>query len=228
MTNKLIKNHLSDEISRRIREYIIARSLKPGDRLPTEQQMAEEFGVSRISIREATQPLRYFGLLDSSPRRGIILRELNMDRITEILGFQMALHSYSKELLLKTRYVIESGALRYTMNAIKSNPAVFNKLTTLCNNMGQAKDAQMLHHADAAFHRTLVETSGVEPLLAFNELLDVFFSQFKSTLENQYEQAGVGGAAMAHRKIIDTLYAGNLAEAEELLYQHLSAFQNTV
>ena len=49
------RQNLSEVIAGRIKHFIITNQLKPGDRLPTEHEMAPQFGVSRVSVREATK-----------------------------------------------------------------------------------------------------------------------------------------------------------------------------
>ena len=74
---------LSEMVAHKIKEMIIDQSLKPGDRLPTEHEMAQRFGVSRVSVREATKALAFLGIIHSAPRRGKTLGEVDMQQVTE-------------------------------------------------------------------------------------------------------------------------------------------------
>ncbi len=51
------QNRLSDEVANRIKELILKKKLRPGNKLPNEMQLAELFGVSRPTIREAVKSL---------------------------------------------------------------------------------------------------------------------------------------------------------------------------
>jgi DNA-binding FadR family transcriptional regulator len=53
-----------------VAEYIVDASLKPGDRLPTETELAARFGVSRLSLREATKALELLGIVEARPGKG--------------------------------------------------------------------------------------------------------------------------------------------------------------
>lgn len=66
---------LPDEIARRLRDEIQRRVLKPGDRLPSEQQLSRSFGVSRPVVREAISRLRYDGVVESFQGRGVFVKE---------------------------------------------------------------------------------------------------------------------------------------------------------
>jgi len=65
------RTQLSEMVASRIRDHIIEHSLGEGDRLPTEHELADQFGVSRGSIREATKALGFLGIIRSAPRRGL-------------------------------------------------------------------------------------------------------------------------------------------------------------
>lgn len=64
----------STYIANHLRNMIFTGSLKPGDRLPTEEQLCKHFGVSRTTLRESVQMLRVSGLLDVTPGRGSFIR----------------------------------------------------------------------------------------------------------------------------------------------------------
>jgi GntR family transcriptional regulator, transcriptional repressor for pyruvate dehydrogenase complex len=61
----LVTERLSDRLAVRIAEQIDGGALKPGDRLPTEQQFASAYGVSRTVVREAVHQLKSQGLVRS-------------------------------------------------------------------------------------------------------------------------------------------------------------------
>ena len=107
------------------------QGLKPGDPLLTEQEMVERFGVSRSVVREATKALDFLGIINAVPRRGMVLDDFDFDRVSEYFGFHFALSDYPREKLLKARVVIETGALFYTMEEMKKNPALYPQLRRL-------------------------------------------------------------------------------------------------
>jgi len=59
------------QVSEQIKQFIIERKLMPGDRLPTENQLAETFGISRLSVREATKTLEFLGIVESKTGVGL-------------------------------------------------------------------------------------------------------------------------------------------------------------
>lgn len=209
---------LSEVVASKIKSYIIDNSLRSGDRLPTEQEMADRFGVSRISVREATKALSFLGIIRSAPRRGLTVGEVDIQRVSEYLGFHFALNNYPKERLRQARIVIETGALPYAMKAMAKDCTIYDKLIEIVSRMNP-EDQKIYVREDVDFHRTLVEASGIEPLVAFNDLLQVFFKRFESNISAPVNrQSGVA----SHTRIVNALRDGQLEIAEQELRKHLS------
>ena len=109
MPNRL---KLTDEIIGALRDEILSGQLQPGARLPTERELARQFGVSQPSIREATRALEATGLIESRHGSGTYVTGdptmiiatalqavLQMQRVgmPEVIGLRTALARYSVE-----------------------------------------------------------------------------------------------------------------------------------
>ncbi|MFO0948460.1 MAG: FCD domain-containing protein [Planctomycetota bacterium] len=208
---------LSELVAEQIKRWIIDHRLKTGDRLPTEQDFAKQFGVSRVSVREATKALSFLGILRSAPRRGLSVGHVDMRRASEYLGFHFALSEYPRLQLLRARLVIEIGALPYAAARMTEDPAHFQRLDEMTDRLEKARTVQARIDGDMAFHRALLELSGIEPLQAFDHLLQVFFNQFRESLKSSEWKLGIDG----HRRIIEHLRDGNSVAAGQALKEHL-------
>jgi GntR family transcriptional regulator, transcriptional repressor for pyruvate dehydrogenase complex len=69
----------------RLMELVAARRLEPGDRLPSERELAERFGIGRNAVREAIATLTALGVVESRPQSGIYLREIRRQSSFEAL-----------------------------------------------------------------------------------------------------------------------------------------------
>src|SRR5262245_25478223 len=128
MTNALISRpSLSDEIVAKLKQLIRDDALKPGDRLPTESELAERFGVSRISIREATRTLRHLGIIRARQKTGLTVGELDLSRFSECLDFHATVANYPDAQLLKARTAIEFGVLPFVIKKMKSDPSIYER-----------------------------------------------------------------------------------------------------
>lgn len=221
-TNKLYRKRLGEQLTTQIRKYIIDHGLKPGDPLLTEQELVERFGVSRPVVREATKALDFLGIIHSMPRRGMVLDEFNFDRVSEYFGFHFALSDYPEEILLKARVAIETGALFYTMQSVKEDSALGDFLMVCVEKADCGGDIETWIEDDIAFHRALVETSGVTPLSAFCDLIQVFFRRFRDRTAVGDLEAG----KQQHRQIVEAIVAEKLDTAVDLLRYHLHWYEH--
>jgi GntR family transcriptional regulator, transcriptional repressor for pyruvate dehydrogenase complex len=200
-----------------IKRLILDEGLKQHDRLPTEKQLAVRFGVSRVAVREATKALGFLGILRAAPRRGLTVGDVDMSRVTAYLGFHLALNDYPKKQLWQTRFVIETGALPYVAQKMADDPALFDSLRAIIEAARHSTEFERRLQSDIEFHRTLVEISGIGPLVAFNDLLQIFFRQLRNP-DMSLEQWGT--TVKQHTRLIDCLRAGDLAGARHTLHVH--------
>jgi DNA-binding FadR family transcriptional regulator len=217
MPEVIERRNLNEVVAERIKQYIIDRGLKPGDRLPTEQELADRFGVSRVSTREATKALGFLGIIKAAPRRGLVVGQVDMKRVTSYLGFHLAISDFPRSQLLDARLVIETGALPHIARSMGAVPALYEQLVAAAERVRAAHTFDERIAADAAFHRALLEASGVQPLLAFHDLLTIFFDRFRRSLARGDWDKGM----LQHRQILDALREGDVPRATGVLANHL-------
>jgi GntR family transcriptional regulator, transcriptional repressor for pyruvate dehydrogenase complex len=223
MIKELVKRKtLSEEVVACIKQYIIDNSLTPGDRLPTEQEFSDRLGVSRTSIREATKALSFLGILRSAPKVGLTVGNIDMARVMEYLGFHFALSHYPVERLFKARIVIEIGALYEVMERMKCDSELYNRLTKINEDLNRVDNEEDFIRYDQAFHYALVKASDIEPLVDFNDLLQVFFKRFRKCLRKENFKPGFDN----HQSLIRALRDGKLQTAENILRNHLEPYRN--
>ncbi len=221
------RRRLSDYVADQIREYIIEHRLQPGDRLPTEHALAERFGVSRVSVREATKALGFLGLLQSSPRRGTTVGEISLRRITRYLELHPTLRDASAEQLIDARAVIEVGVLPHLMEQMRTSPQIYQQLQELVSRLQTVNELQAWIALDMKFHMQLVEMSGLAPLLIFHDLLEVFFTRFRENIFQAELASDVLAherpAVVSHQRVIRFLREGKLEEATHELRTHIQS-----
>lgn len=210
---------IRDMVATRLKSYIREENLKPGDRLPTEAQLASTFGVSRLSLREATKSLEFLGIVESKPGRGLTVGRFNLERVTEYLAFHPALHDASPRELVETRVVIEAGVLPQVAERMKRDPSLYEGLGAINARLRQARSPARWVEGDIAFHRALIAASGLSPLLAFGDVLSVFFQRFRESVKGAEWSKGTA----SHQRIIDALKAGRVREADRELRVHIES-----
>ncbi|MFM7159010.1 MAG: FadR/GntR family transcriptional regulator [Planctomycetaceae bacterium] len=213
-----------DQAAQQIRQYIVARRLAPGDRLPTESQLADALGISRPSVREATKSLEYLGILTSKTGVGLTVGRLDMGRVTEHLGFHAGLLDVDPRQLIDSRVIIEVGVLPVVVARMAADPAIEQRLRGVIDQMETAADLPGKIALDIAFHRQLLEASGLQPLMAFGDLLHLFFQRFRENIRLVEWQSAVAG----HHRIVAALARGDLTSATTELRQHIESHREHV
>jgi GntR family transcriptional repressor for pyruvate dehydrogenase complex len=219
MVELLTRRKLRDIVADHIKEYIVRERLKAGDRLPTENALAEQFGVSRISVREATKTLEFLGILEATPGRGLTVRQMDIERLTDCLRFHPALLRVPSDQLIDTRVILETGVLPHVAARMARDPQVVEGLQAINDELRRTRELSRFIELDIDFHRALVEASGLAPLAVFNDLLQAFFQRFRESVKRAEWKAGVD----RHQQIIEDLQAGEIAPAAAALREHIES-----
>jgi len=167
-------------------ENMIGDRFRPGTFLPTEDQLAERFSVSRIVIREAMKILEDRGVVEVRAGRGTIVIPPNPDRMKASL-YRLLRGSKSPELLemtqlLELREVLEESAAG--LAAVRATAPDLAELQAAVNCMRDADVAEAIHTADLRFHRAIAHAAG-NPFfeIVLEPLTEVFLKQIQLTDE---------------------------------------------
>lgn len=199
-----------DQVSDHIKQYIIERNLVPGDRLPSETQLAEAFGISRLGVREATKALEFLGVVKSKTGVGLTVGRLDMGRLTKHLGFHAGLLDADPQQLIDSRVVIETGVLPHVARRMTEDASIEARLRALAEKFGTARSLKESLAIDIKFHHALMDASGLQPIVAFGDLLEIFFARFREAI-GKVKDRNVG--LENHRRLVDLLAAGRVEEA---------------
>lgn len=213
-----------DQAAAQIQQYILSHKLSSGDRLPTESQLAETFGISRLSVREATKSLEFLGIVESKTGVGLSVGRIDMERVTEHLGFHAGLLDADPHQLIDSRVILETGVLPHVAQRMKSDPAIESQLRELVEQFRTARDLKTWVALDIQFHQTLLEASGLQPLVAFGELLHVFFQRFRESVKKAEWKTGID----SHERIVDELAKGRVAVASAELRKHIESHKERI
>ncbi len=208
-----------DQAAEQIQQYIVANRLVPGDRLPTETQLATIFGISRLSVREATKALEFLGIVEAKTGVGLTVGRIDMERVTEHLGFHTGLLDVDPQQLIDSRVILEIGVLPHVVRRMQSDAAIGERLRSLAEQFRAARDLKTWIDLDIQFHRTLLEASGLKPLVAFGDLLHVFFQRFRESVKKAEWKKGID----SHLKLVEFLMAGDVASATIELRRHIES-----
>ncbi|MFD3559657.1 GntR family transcriptional regulator [Streptomyces sp. NPDC058686] len=195
---------LRDQVCEGIRDQIIGGRLKPGDRL-VERDVAEEFGVSRIPVREAIRILMSEGFLQALSPRRIVVKELSRQDVANLFDLREAL-----EVL---------AARRAAENADEAQLLRLERLLESARKATLAGRPERVSRANTAFHHHIVETAG-------NELLAATLEPLEGRLRWLFHQIDDPTSVWEeHRRLYETIAAADPEAAAACALRHVRHYR---
>jgi GntR family transcriptional regulator, transcriptional repressor for pyruvate dehydrogenase complex len=203
-------------------EELIFSALDPGESLPSEGQLAEKLGVSRLSVREATRALEARGLLEISKGRRPRVAVPNGSLVGDF--FKSAVRRDPRALLdlLDVRRALEVHIA--ALAARRASQRNIADLELSINAMrASEREFEAFHTADVRFHENLAAASGNE-LFVF--LIEAFAEPLRASRRNSFAGHQARGGHVddvieQHEKILDAIKARNSKQAAQAMREHL-------
>lgn len=178
---RIQRKRLSDQIIDNLISMIASGELKPGDKLPPEPELMEQFGVGRSSIRQAASALELIGLISVRPGHGTHVTDPNDKVQAKSIGWSLLTIGHDKiRELVEARIELEQvivrlAAERATEDDIAEIKSQQKKL------IAAAKSGRKLISADLGFHIALAKAS-------HNSVLMRFISELRQPMRHWMEQ----------------------------------------
>lgn len=197
-----------------IKQLIIQGKLSPGDRLPSERELAAELGISRHSLREALKTLAVLGIVEIKANSGTFI-SAGAERSLALYNFSLLSRQGSHLSLLETRKALEVEIAR--LAARRATPADLDLLKQAVEEFEAAvRDRVDSAGPDLAFHRALAKATQNMIFLLIIDSLPTFVIRVPE-LEIS--------SMTFHRQIYQAVKARNGDEAAELMAKHLESLE---
>lgn len=150
-----------------VRAELASGRLGPGDRLPTEHEIAERLGVGRNSVREAVRVLQAAGLVDVRHGTGSFVREGVEGSIAQLMLFRSLVAQADAGSLIEVRRVFERACAELAaQRRSEADLAAMRDAIDRLRRLADTPDAPVAEalDADLAFHRAVFRASGNEML----------------------------------------------------------------
>lgn len=203
---------LFHSVAEQISDLIDAGKFPPGTRLPGERELAEQFDVSRVTIREAEIALQAIGRIQIKTGKGVYVCEKqprDASNLPDISAFE----------LTEARSLFEAEAAGLAATAISDEN--LNKLNDLIAKMASG-DEEVSLAADREFHSIIAQASGnrvlahtIETLWRMREELPAVKLSYETVCDEDGE-----ARAQEHLDIFDALKARNPAAARNAMREH--------
>ncbi|MDK2823207.1 MAG: GntR family transcriptional regulator, transcriptional repressor for pyruvate dehydrogenase complex [Clostridia bacterium] len=231
MFKPVIQTHvsLSDKIVEQIKEMIISGKLKPGDKLPSENELCNMFNVSRTSIREAIKILSGLGFLKIKRGLGIFVEELDAGYLINQLSPILVQREDDLLDIVRVRKLLETHAAAWaaenaTPKDIKAMEDAVKYSTELVESGIANKDN--LSEANLNFHMILAKSTGSKVLFRIMQSLwDILSEARQITIQLP---GRVHDSVAGHKEILQAIKNKDPEAAQKAMLKHLDAIEIVV
>jgi GntR family transcriptional repressor for pyruvate dehydrogenase complex len=216
---------LSDRVADLMLEQILSRGLRPGDALPSERELAEQYGVSRTVIREAVRSLAAKGVVSAQAGRGLCVAAVEADAVSASMNLYLrGVDELPYERVHEVRLAIETEVAE--LAAQRAEDAEIEELAAISRRFKEViDDVDAVSDADVEFHRALARLTHNELfVIMLDSIGDVLLEIRRATLglpddaQHGYEQ---------HERILAAVRAHDPQAAREAMRGHLDdAFES--
>lgn len=212
---------VSKTIASLVEDAIKLSKFKPGDKLPSEPELCNQFRVSRTAVREALKMLAARGLITIKKGKGMYVSDFSSQNVVEPLKLYLQfqgtdLHSVD---VIESRMMIEPAIAYYAAQNrneedIEMLKKDYDDLKT-CDN-----DPSVVAHFDSKFHLDIARSSHnpILPLILapIHQLMPIIKSHILATVGEARESAIIW-----HKKILDAIIDGDTEKAYSQMKKHL-------
>ncbi|MEN8243556.1 MAG: FadR/GntR family transcriptional regulator [Thermodesulfobacteriota bacterium] len=213
---------ITQKIIDQIRTAILEGKLKPGDILPPEKELTEQFGVSKQTLRESLRALEHMGLIDV--RKGIgggaHIVEVDIEVTKQSLANFLYFKDLSIENLSELRKLIEPHAAARAAEAMSAEDLrTLNELNKLARENLDKKFMQEMSINEINFHRVIAQTTSNPILVLILDFVEDLLEDFKKVLKP--DLAFSKSVLDAHDRIYEAICDKDPEKASAEMYRHV-------
>lgn len=217
-------SRLYEQIVQQIEDSILKGALKPGDQLPAERELAQNFGVSRTAVREAVKALREKGLVEAYSGRGTFITNGTSNAIRQSLDLMIRIGQHEGSThLAELRQILEPEIAGLAAMRIEEQLLVTMRETVATMDRS-LHDPGAYIEADLDFHLALAEAAA-NPLVL--SLLDSIVGLLREQRMKIFQKdGGPQRGQFHHKKILAAIEARDPEKARAAMRDHLDQVKN--
>ncbi len=212
-------SRLYEQIVQQIEESILKGTLKPGDQLPAERELAQRFGVSRTAVREAVKALREKGLVEAYSGRGTFITNGTSQAIRQSLDLMMKIGQQDGSIhLAELRAILEPEIAALAATRVEDQHIA--AMREAFGVMDRAREDPVAYiEADLDFHLSLAEAAA-NPLIL--SLIDSIVGLLREQrIRIFYVEGGPERGQYHHKRILDAIEQHDAVKARAAMQAHL-------
>jgi GntR family transcriptional repressor for pyruvate dehydrogenase complex len=213
-------SRLYEQIVQQIEASILKGVMKPGDQLPAERDLAQQFGVSRTAVREAVKALREKGLVEAHHGRGTFITDGTSQAVRQSLDLMIKIgQADSSTHLAEVREILEPEIAALAATRIEEQHLAMMREAIDVMDSTRKDDAEAFIEGDLDFHLALAEAAA-NPLIL--SLLDSIVGLLREQrLKTFYVKGGPERGQQHHRRILEAVAGHDAERARVAMRTHL-------
>lgn len=226
MLKPIKPKRMSDQVFEQLKDLIFRGHLKPGDRLMTERELAQNLGVSRPTVREAINRLVAVHLLERRQGQGTFVNPPTAGADRNPLAALINGQNASLMDLLEVRLGLECNAV--ALAAQRAVEEDIHELEKSVQEMGSGvADGKVGTNADIKFHMAIAyATKNVVQIHIMKSLYDLLFHGIQENLQHLYtEPSNLEKVLEQHTDILDAIRGRDPDEAFAAMKRHITFVQ---
>jgi len=230
MFNKIKQNRMYENIVNQVLEAIFRGDLKPNDKLPSEKELSEIFGVSRVTIREAIRSMEQFGVIvvRQGSRGGAYVRKMDLDAVVNQIGNSLKMTNVTFPHLAKARASLE----REILSELIPSKITEKDCERLVKNIDMAEahfsknENNKRLRTNFGFHTMLADITENPIVILMHKVIVDLSAHFFENVEASVPM--VKRTLDQHRQIVDLLKQSEFEEAGKFCFQHIEDVSSTI
>jgi len=222
---KINRTHLYEQIAQILENAIIKPDSGMAEKLPSEQALADKFGVSRTVVREALKLLKERGLIELRNGEGSYITKPGSDTVSNAIQRIIHTDGISIDDVYNMRIILEVASCR--LAALNASQEDLEKVQLILSEMESRKlDLPVRIGLDADFHIAIAHASR-------NRLLGMFVETMTALLTDVIGRGiqvpgGNEDGLMRHRSVLEAIRTGDPDTAENAIRDHLDVSRRNV
>jgi GntR family transcriptional repressor for pyruvate dehydrogenase complex len=221
-TMNVIKKKKGEFVVDEMVALIASGRLKPGDKLPSETILAENFGVSRVTIRESFKKLTMMGIVQIRHGEGTFVSKISLDSFMKPLFSLIAFEEKSIEEIYDARLFVESGIANLAAkNRTDSDLENINALKHTMTKAVENNELEQYSNLDTEFHicigRASKNTILLSTYMTVNDIIKGYIGMTNKTYDIIIE------SMKEHNILIDAIIAKQYELAGIVMKEHILA-----
>jgi DNA-binding FadR family transcriptional regulator len=213
----------------KIRSLLTSGEFMAGDKIPTEQELADRFGIGRSSIREAIKIFQHLGILESKVPKGTFLCDKSHVS-TEAISWSIFLGAPDMWEILYLRQLLEETAFRSMLTRCLDDHVGFDALIKdleheieIMKEAAKENSIDKLTQADYSFHAIIFREGRIN---LFQDIYKILHSFMTEEIKETYKaMKDLFEVSQDHKEIIDTIKTRNPEKAVARHHAHFPRIQ---